>query len=285
MSITLTQSKIIPANDQKTGHLPLLNRPIAVFDAGIGSYAAVAAIQRLLPQQDILYFADRASFPYGSKSRSELLAILRRTLLFLDEFKPTAVLVASNVPSITVLDDLTNIIEAPIFGIRPPIKEALDASGTGDVAVLGVQSMIRSPELQDFVYKEAQARARRVHLVNASSLVDLVENGDFLFAPDKTLQQVSDFIDNLDIKYPNLAALTLSSTHLPWLRNFFEKARPHQLLFDPLEVAIQAIVPCSIPGSGAVLALVTENERYRVHDFQQMLSRLNVTIPLYTVHA
>ncbi|MBE2293522.1 MAG: aspartate/glutamate racemase family protein [Phycisphaerales bacterium] len=266
------------------GHLPLLNRPIAVFDAGIGSYAAVASIQRLLPQQDILYFADRASFPYGSKSRSELLVTLRRTLLFLNEFKPAAVLVASNVPSITVLDDLTNIIEAPIFGIRPPIKEALDATGTGDIAVLGVQSMIQSPELQNFVYKEAQERAKRVHLVNASSLVDLVESGDFLFAPDKSLNQVSGFLDNLSRKYPYLAALTLSSTHLPWLRSYFEKAQPHQLLFDPLEEAIQAIIPCSIPGNSSVLALVTENERYRVHDFQQMLSRLNVMIPLYVVH-
>lgn len=86
--------------------LPTLVQPIAVFDAGIGSYTAVAAIQRLLPQQDILYFADRASFPYGGKSRSELLGVLRRTLLYLDTFEPTAVLVASNAPSITVLSEL-----------------------------------------------------------------------------------------------------------------------------------------------------------------------------------
>lgn len=95
-----------------------LIQPIAVFDAGIGSYAAVAAIRRRLPQQDVLYFADRASFPYGEKTRSELLAILQRTLRFLDAFEPAAVLIASNAPSITVLDELEGM-SAPAFR-RPP---------------------------------------------------------------------------------------------------------------------------------------------------------------------
>ena len=110
--------------------LPSLIRPIAVFDAGIGSYAAVAAIQRILPQQDVLYFADRASFPYGGKSPPELLAILRRTLRFLDTYNPAAVLVASNAPSITVLDDLMGMIARPVFGVRPPIALALELAET-----------------------------------------------------------------------------------------------------------------------------------------------------------
>lgn len=263
--------------------LPVLNRPIAVFDAGIGSYAAVAAIQRLLPHQDILYFADRASFPYGNKSRSELSSILRRTLLLLEGFAPTAVLVASNAPSITVLDELMDVIQPPVFGVRPPIKAALDVAGTRDVAVLGVQSMVQSPELRAFADEEARERSRQVHLINASSLVELVESGAFLFAPKATLDQVGAFLDELDCQYPNLAALTLSSTHLPWLRMFFEEARPSYALFDPLEDAIKAIIPHSVPGTGAVLAMVTEDERYSAADFQQMLKRLGVTLPLHVV--
>ena len=263
--------------------LPVLNRPVAVFDAGIGSYAAVAAIQRLLPHQDILYFADRASFPYGSKSRSQLLSILRRTLLFLDGFAPSAVLVASNAPSITVLHDLVDVIQTPVFGIRPPIKAALDGAGTRDVAVLGVQSMVQSSELRAFADEEAQERSTQVHLVNASSLVELVESGAFLFAPEKTRDQVGAFLDELDSQYPRLAALTLSSTHLPWLRSYFEKARPTYPLFDPLDDAIKAIIPHSVRGNGRVFAMVTEDERYSAADFEQMLNRLGVALPLHVV--
>lgn len=263
--------------------LPTLVRPIAVFDAGIGSYAAVAAIQRLLPRQDILYFADRASFPYGGKSRPELLAILRRTLRYLDGFDPAAVLVASNAPSITVLDDLMGVIAPPVFGIHPPIAAALAAAGPRAVAVLGVQSMVESPELRLYADAQAGERKAQVHLVNASPLVELVESGAFLFAPERTQAEVGRFLDALDERHPDIAAFTLSSTHLPWLRAFIEKARPGRPLFDPLDDAIAAVIPHSVPGTGAVLALVTEDERYSAAEFALMLERLGVSLPLHQV--
>ena len=68
-----------------------LHRPVAVFDAGIGSYAIVAEIHKAFPKQDILYFADRASFPYGGKGREQLLAIMRRTIAFLGRYEPAAI--------------------------------------------------------------------------------------------------------------------------------------------------------------------------------------------------
>lgn len=260
-----------------------LTKPIAVFDAGIGSYAAVAAIQRLLPRQDILYLADRASFPYGGKSRTELLAILRRTLLYLNEFEPTAVLVASNAPSITVLDDIGDVIEVPVLGVRPPIASALDVAGTGDVAVLGVRSMIRSPELRAYADREAGGNRSRVHLVDASPLVDLVESGAFLFDAEATRNAVNAFLDDLDSRHRNLAAATLSSTHLPWLLSFMKDARPAWRFLDPLDDAVAAIVPHSTAGTGALLGLVTENERLPVADFRSMLDRLGIALQLHTV--
>lgn len=265
--------------------LPQLVNPVAVFDAGIGSYAAVAAIQRRLPTQDILYFADRASFPYGGKSRPTLLAILRNTLHYLASFNPAAVLVASNAPSITVLDDLTGVIVPPVFGVRPPIAKAISAAGRGDVAVLGVASMVCSPELRAYADAQAGADKSRVRLVDASPLVELVESGLFLFDAGQTQREVDDFLDVLDRTWPEITCFTLSSTHLPWLRPFIERARPDRRLFDPLEDAIEAIVPYASEGSGTVLALVTEDERFSAVDFRSMLDRLGVALPLYTVRA
>lgn len=263
--------------------LPKLMKPVAVFDAGIGSYAAVAAIQRAFPRQDILYFADRASFPYGSKGRPELLSIMRRTLRYLDGFDPVAVLVASNAPSITVLDDLAGVIDAPVLGVRPPIAAALVAAKSGDVAVLGVRSMIESPELHAYADAQAGAARHRVHLVNASPLVELVESGAFLFDPDATHREVAAFMDDLDRRYPDIGAATLSSTHLPWLLPCLEKVRPGRPFLDPLNDAVAAIGPCSTAGTGRVLALATENERFRVHDFRSMLDRLGVSLEIHAV--
>lgn len=263
--------------------LPPLMKPVAVFDAGIGSYAAVVAIQRAFPRQDVLYFADRASFPYGSKSRPELLSILRCTLHYLDSFDPAAVLVASNAPSITVLDELVGVIDPPIFGVRPPIASALAAANTKDIAVLGVQSMIESPELRAHADKEAGSEQRRIHLVNASPLVELVESGAFLFNPDATQQAVGTFMGELDHQYPNIGAVTLSSTHLHWLLSYLEKARPGRPFFDPLNDVIAAIEPHSTVGTGQLLGLVTESERFPVHEFKSMLDRLGVSMDIHVV--
>lgn len=269
--------------DGSTAGLPRLTRPIAVFDAGIGSYAAVAAVRRLLPEQDVLYLADRASFPYGAKARPELLAILRRTLRFLGGFDPAAVLVASNAPSITVLDELMGEVAAPVFGVRPPIAAALAAAGTGSVAVLGVRSMVESPELRAYADAQAGERAARVHLADASPLVELVESGAFLFAPERTQAEVDDFLDALDSRHPDIEAATLSSTHLPWLRPFIARARPGRPLLDPLDDAVAALTPHAVRGTGAVLALVTEDERYGAAEFRSMLDRLGVALPLHVV--
>ncbi len=258
------------------------HRPVAVFDAGIGSYAAVAAIRRILPRQDILYLADRANFPYGTKTRYELLEILRRTLLFLDGFSPSAVLVASNVPSITLLEDLSDVISSPVFGVRPPIRAAL-ATGPGDVAVLGVRAMVHSPELRAYADREAQHRRHQVHLIDASSLVDLVESGAFLFSADETQDEVDAFMRDLDRRHPAVGAFTLSSTHLPWLRGFIAKSSSVRPLLDPLDDAIAAIVPFASDGHGACAAMVTEDGRYCVRDFRRMLDRLGVDLPLQAV--
>lgn len=267
----------------KARALPKLASPIAVFDAGIGSYAAVEAIRRLLPRQDILYLADRASFPYGGKNRSELLAVMRRTLSYLDTFEPAAILVASNAPSITVLDDLMDVVAAPVFGVRPPIAAALATAGSRPVAVLGVRSMVESPELRAYADAQAGERAGQVLLVDASPLVELVESGAFLFAPDETQAKVDAFVRDLDQAHPGVGAYTLSSTHLPWLRSFIERASPDRTLLDPLEDAVSAIEPLSVAGEGAVVALVTEDERYSAAEFRLMLDRLGVSLPLYTV--
>src|SRR6478735_2490958 len=76
--------------------------------------------------------------------------------------------------------------------------------------------------------------------------------------------------------HPGIKAVTLSSTHLPWLRDYFEQARPELRLFDPIEDVVDRIRPLSEPGSGAVLGLVTENERYPASEFREMLARLGI---------
>lgn len=258
-----------------------LDHPVAVFDAGIGSYALVELIRRSHPQRDIIYFADRASFPYGAKSRDELLSIMRHTIHYLTGLGAQMIVLASNAPSVMVLDTLKSEFPVPVYGVAPPVRAALDKSRSGKVAVMGVRSMIESEELARFVRAEAD-RPDDVALINASAMVELVENGAFLRRPDETAQMIAAFCDEIAASHPLVDTLTLSNTHLPWLRSFFEQARPDWRFLDPADDVIAAL-PQTAGGAGRTVALVTESETYPVSGFRHMLEILQVDLPLTVI--
>lgn len=258
-----------------------MHQPIAVFDAGIGSYAIVAEIHKRLPEQDILYFADRASFPYGSKGKEELLAIMRRTLRFLESYTPSAIVVASNAPSIMVLDDIRQHSLVPLFGVFPPIDEALAMSANGKIGIMGVRSLIESVALKQFIAHRA-TQPDNIVLINASPMIERVENGSFLFEPEATQTAVDSFIDGHFRQHPDIDVLTLSSTHLPWLRSFFETARPDCRFLDPAESVVAGLGD-GTRGKAQIQGLVTESSTYDVGALQRMLQQFGVDIPLEAV--
>ena len=258
-----------------------MHKPIAVFDAGIGSYAIVAEIQRRLPKQDIIYFADRASFPYGNKDREQLLAIMRKTITFLESNSASAIVVASNAPSIMVLDEIRQYSTVPMFGVFPPLQEALAASATGHIGIMGVRSLVESEALRLFVRRHS-AKSENVALINASPMVELVETGSFLFSPADTQITVTAFADEVFRLNPLIDVLTLSSTHLPWLRPFFETARPNCRFLDPAEKIVAELGEGTI-GTGQVRGLVTQDDGYDLETFRRMLAQIGVDIPLELV--
>lgn len=259
-----------------------LSDPIAVFDAGIGSYSAVAHIQRQFPDQDLLYLADRASFPYGAKTLPELRQTIERTLDFLESLSVAAIVLASNVPSVTVLDEVLVHRGTTLIRVVPPVKEALVAAGDGDVVVLGVHSLVTSAALMDYLGRQVEVGSdrARVHVRDASALVELVESGDFLFDSAHTQRAVTDYLDVLCRELPAATAATLSSTHLPWLQAYIHRARPELTLLDPIESVVAGLTSLTRPGTGTVLGLVTETPEYPASRFTAMLARLGVRIPL-----
>lgn len=259
-----------------------LHRPVAVFDTGLGSYTAVRLLRERLPEVDLVHLADRASFPYGAAGQQELRDLIARTVAFLERFAPSAIVVGSNAPSITVLPELRST--SPLFGVRPPVREALAQAGNGQVGVLGVRSLITSPRTSEHVAAQAGGEDHRVHLIDATVLVELVESGRFATDPGGARAIVERFASaELDSR-PGLAALTLSSTHLTWVRDLITRARPAYAVVDPLRGVVEEVAAsCPPAGSGAAVGLVTENPHYPFASFQHTLNLLGSTMPLRRV--
>lgn len=253
-----------------------LHKPIGVFDAGIGSYAIVQEIQRAHPAQDLLYLADRASFPYGSKTKDELAAAVLAAIEALAARGAAAVVLASNAPSVVVLDTLQDRLPLPVGGVYPPVREALRASRSGHVAVLGVQSLVSSAEIQAYIRREAAGA--RVETANASPLVEHVENGDFLARPAPTQAAVDRYMADLRRRWPDVDACTLSSTHLPWLRPYFERAAPGMHFIDPAQSVVEQLRPRFSQGQGRVVCLATESAAHPLSGLQAMLDTLGVRL-------
>ena len=65
----------------------MLYRPIAVFDSGLGSLSVVRELRKIVPAENIIYFADRMNFPYGKKSKDSLKHIIIKSIKFLEKYK------------------------------------------------------------------------------------------------------------------------------------------------------------------------------------------------------
>jgi glutamate racemase len=250
--------------------------PIAVFDSGIGSYSIVNSIREAAPQQDILYFADRKSFPYGAKTPDELFNVVSQAIRFLETYNPSAIVVASNVPSVTIMPRLKLMCRTPLYGVLPPVQEAMQLSRTKAVGVLGVQSLVTHPSVRDYIATQTTT-PDRVHPINASSLVEKVESGEFLFDKPATESAVRACIDRSMATHPAIDTFTLSSTHLPWLTPYFTRLYPQFQFVDPA-TAMVAALPLKNNGSGLVTGLATagNSPTHSKENFDKMLAALGV---------
>jgi glutamate racemase len=261
-----------------------MHNPIAIFDAGIGSYSITEKLRETFPKADLIYLADRASFPYGHKTLPQLSTIIYSAMYFLqNNYAPQLIVLASNVPTITVLEQLRKWINVPIVGVYPPVKKALEISASSLVGVLGVQSLVRSEQMARYIEQNV-GQQQQAKSFDASTLVHLVESGAFLFDQQQTRATIKNYIDGILAEHPTMDTFTLSSTHLPWLFEYFTELFPSLSFLDPADDVVAGIESV-VDGKGEILGLVSTavDNHFGVEDFKKMLGVLNIDIPLEQV--
>ncbi|QUC64523.1 aspartate/glutamate racemase family protein [Nitrosopumilus sp. K4] len=208
---------------------------IAVFDSGLGSLSVIKEIQKTM-KAEIIYFADQKNFPYGKKTKSELTKIIRNSIKVLNEkFSPDLIVIGSNTPTV-ILD----IDDEQVIGIRPPIREAEKISKTKNIGVLATQATINSRELSSYIKNSKLNSSTKIHKINGSKLVELVESGMFL--TDKLFCKIT-IKKNLKniLAEKNIDVITLSSTHLPFLKKLLVKEFPNTKFIDPGNIIAKKI--------------------------------------------
>src|SRR3954468_23600521 len=120
--------------------------PLLIFDSGIGGLSVLDPIRKLLPNAPIVYAADSAGFPYGTKSAAEIAARVPALLGRLAErFDSALIVIACNTASTIALDAVRAALDLPIVGTVPAIKPAAALSKTRAIGVLGTDATIVQP--------------------------------------------------------------------------------------------------------------------------------------------
>ena len=120
--------------------------PLLIFDSGVGGLSVLAEIRALLPNAPIVYAADSAGFPYGTKSAAEIAARVPALLGRLAErYDPALIVIACNTASTIALDAVRAALDLPIVGTVPAIKPAAELSRTRAIGVLGTDATIVQP--------------------------------------------------------------------------------------------------------------------------------------------
>lgn len=122
------------------------NRPIGIFDSGVGGLTVVKEVMRTLPNENIIYFGDTARVPYGSKSKETVTKFSAQIIRFLKEKNVKAVIIACNTVSSNCYEELTNQFpEVPIIEVvGPGVLSCLSATKNNRVGVIGTEATVNS---------------------------------------------------------------------------------------------------------------------------------------------
>jgi glutamate racemase len=187
------------------------NRPVGVFDSGVGGLSVLRELIRELPHEDFLYLADSAHCPYGRRPPEEVRRLSREISALLIDRGAKAIVVACNTASAAALASLRAAFDVPFVGMVPAVKPAAAHTETGRVGVLATRGTVDGELFGDVVTRFATG----VELMTRTGdgLVERVEAGD-TDGPE-TMALLHDYLDPM--LAAGIDALVLGCTHYPFL--------------------------------------------------------------------
>jgi glutamate racemase len=118
--------------------------PILLFDSGVGGLSVLEAVRRELPGAPVVYAADNAGFPYGTKSEAQIATRIPALLgRLVERYRPRLVVIACNTASTIALEDVRAALDLAVVGTVPAIKPAAKLTETGVIGLLGTEATVR----------------------------------------------------------------------------------------------------------------------------------------------
>jgi len=194
-------------------------RPIGIFDSGVGGLTVAHAIKQILPGESLVYFGDTAHLPYGDKSAESIRYYSHRITEFLLEHDSKVVLVACNSASASAFESLKKEFQDKtiLIDVINPVVDYLGTRNFNKIGVIGTKRTISSGTYKMKI-SEISPLTEVISLATPL-LVPMIEEG-FIF-DDISNAIIRAYLSNVSLS--GIQALILGCTHYPIIKNQISK--------------------------------------------------------------
>ena len=193
------------------------NRPIGIFDSGLGGLNVLKEIRKVLPNEKYIYLGDTKRFPYGQKSKEAIIDISKQNVEFLISQGVKCVVIACGTATSQALEALKNIYKIPIWGIIEPtvlnLKNKIKEPTT--IGIIATKGTIRSGEWERQIKNNIKDTKTVSHA--APLLATMAEEG-------WTTNKVAEYtVKEYMSEFKGVDKLILGCTHYPLFKKLMSQ--------------------------------------------------------------
>ena len=199
------------------------NRPIGIFDSGMGGLSVLHQASKDIPNENYLYYADTDNVPYGLKTNKQIKKYVDSAVEFMISKNVKLIVVACNTATSIDIEDLRKKYTIPIIGIEPAVKPAIEINKDKRILLIATPVTVREEKLKKLL--DDLDKESKVDLIALPKLVDFAEKEEFdSVNVENYLKKEFENI-NLD----NYSELILGCTHFNYFKSMFRKLFPNKI--------------------------------------------------------
>ena len=252
-SLALQKSSL---NKLQTNNPSSDNRPIGVFDSGVGGISVLKHIHTLLPRENLYYVADSKHAPYGNKTCEEIAKRCIDIADFLIARNVKALVAACNTATAAAIDILRAKYDCPIIGMEPALKPAAQASKNGIIGVLATVGTLKSAQFAALL--ENYGRNVKVVTQACVGLVEYIERGEIESPETKAL--ITNYCKPLLDEGAD--TIVLGCTHYPFVKQVIQEIVGDKITLIDTGAAVAKQLKLQLQDKGL---LTCSQEKAEVH--------------------
>lgn len=216
-------------------------KKIAFFDSGIGGLTVLHQAMQQMPSEQFIYYADSDNAPYGTKTSTEITALVEDAVTFLAQQNIKALVLACNTATAVTAKALRARYPFPVIGMEPAVKPALKQTSTKKVLVCATEKTLKETKLSHLIQQlNAESKVDKLSL---QQLVLLAEKGLFE-TPEVRIYLETAF---KEINWQEYDALVLGCTHFLYYKNLIQRMIPATVsIVDGHQGTVQQLQRCLI---------------------------------------